>query len=356
MNIFASYNIKPEDISLALWKDVLVSLKPSVTIPNPSTLKSCIQSAYDDMLYSYATVKFLPVLFVQAQKVGENYVFVSMIMSRLKMYYFVKHMLPDETADLDQLMDDFCKASIDKAAETYNKKITSIIFDVDNLIDDSYFSDKHRNGCILTRSFTYLLKNLLKGGAVINFDDQQKLFEYTSRISEIKKKCLDNSLADAMHLIYESVIDKTFQVNSNYLEILESHLGPLQYGCHNLNHVYEKEILNCSDEPVFYSASFQIHDFLTYMVPNHAFEWHYYESKTKIFHYIVKSNTNDPVKYWELSLRDFPTLGNLALDVMSIPAVPKKVDIHSLYNIIFEYARVEKSELEYRLNMFLKRF
>lgn len=125
-------------------------------------------------------------------------------------------------------------------------------------------------------------------------------------------------------------------------------MGPLQYGCHNLNHIYEKEILDCTDEPVFSSASFQVHDLFTYMIPSHAFEWPYYESKSKIFDYIVKANVNDSAKYWELSLRDFPTLGNLALDMMNIPTVPKVVDIYSMYNIIFEHTRVEKSEFEYR--------
>lgn len=86
-------------------------------------------------------------------------------------------MVPDDTADLDQLIDEFCEASNQKVLTTYNKNITCIIFDVENLLNDSYFSDKHRNACIVTRPVTYLLKDLLKGGAAVNFKEQESLMK-----------------------------------------------------------------------------------------------------------------------------------------------------------------------------------
>lgn len=358
MDVFAGYNLNTQEINLELWKNLFQALKQNVKIPAPSDLKNIILTCYEDMIAAYATEQFVPVLFIQGCKLGENVIYVSMLMSRSKTYYYVKHMVPDESDDLVQSFDDFCSSSIQKVSTTYDKKITGIIVDVDSLLPNSYFQDSHRHACILSRPFSYLLNDLLKGGAVVNFEEPDRILKYTSRVTEIKKKCLDikTSVADAVHMIYESIVDKTLKVNPSCDDILEAHLGPLQYGCHNLNYKYEKEILNFNQESAFSSASFKVHDFLTFMIPNNAFEWHYYESKSKIFEYIVKSNVNDLAKYWELSLREFPTLGNLALDVMNIPAVPKKVDILGMYKLIFEHARAEKSEIEYRLNMFLKRF
>lgn len=361
MNIFVIDDIPLEELNSRRWTDFLKALHPEYPIPKtPEDILIIFRRAHAIMTNEIENDNFLPVLFVQGAKIHDVYFAFSLVMNRNNVYAYVDLYFTEDFDSIEEELKKFVMESIDQAKETYKKEIRCVMFDLEEFDQDNFINSCYFGKIIVCRPLLPMIKELKNARIYLEnvTEGKAKLDEYNEKLVQLEElfSSYDVSISEAMHILFESVTAGILDINSSWEEILGKYIGCLHIGCHNLNHLYENEILLRKDLVPFADSNFQLNEFITKMMPEFSQDWAFYKMKKEVYDYLIKKNVQDSLDFWQQSLRQFPKLGHLAIDALKIPVTPNKIDISEMCSIIKKYGKEDEYMINYKINMFLRKF
>lgn len=329
MDLFFSEGYNIDTANSVAWLKFAKCVDVNWEVPTVQEFKTIvIDEAMNHRVIEDATVSILPTLIIQTHVVGESmYAIVMAIDNDRGRYIFVG----DEEFRVDDGLqfnfEKFCDHNVNIVSKKFNLRIHSIVTDYRGELIT--YSDQP--AYIRSKSLCLLLEDLLTKHSPFTLaypnNDESSVTRYKARVDYLKRMFVkkNTSSSEAVEEILVSVKDQIFVVNDNAETTIKAYLNALSVGCHYICHSFKGKIYLSEGMEDYANLRSELGDFYDYVVPENALcELAAYKNKSDGFEFL-KENVNC-FRYWELAQTEFKFLPLTATQLLSIPAIPKKIN------------------------------
>lgn len=136
-------------------------------------------------------------------------------------------------------------------------------------------------------------------------------------------------LGEAVEEVLASVKDGIFDINDRAGNTIKTYLNALAVGCHYLCHSFKGHIYLSDEMEQYADLGRLLAEFYDYIVPHNALpDLAAYKNKSGGFQYLKESV--DLVRYWELAQIEVRFLPRTALNMVKVPAIPRKIYLNRI--------------------------
>lgn len=349
-------NIPLSHLQHGHWLELLSTVNPSFQVPDENFfLSNIVFKAYEAYIEKRSKEIFLPIIYIAEEQIGNKFFMAAVSVTRSGNFYYLNNSYFDKPEEFTNMIARLVNDSV-AIAQEFGKNITCILYDTPDFKNNRYYKEMEVE-FLKCKTLTGFVEKMRGPGLFLpNLDEATTQVEnYQLLLKKFKNFAnSDITLSDAMHTIITSVETGTIKLNPEWAEILKEHLNPLMLGCCYLNPKYKEQIMNLKESADYSDVDYMLNEFITVMVPPDAYDHvSYYKDVKKCFSYLNGKHITDPTLYWNHAKREFVKLADLAIDMLSIPAIPRKINVQALHKLLFNSNDKNPVLVKYEIGMLL---
>lgn len=252
---------------------------------------------------------------------------------------FVCDRLVEQVSLLDDVIDGetvggeyskFCDYSIDEACKIFSTHFGAVVLDLD--IDISELAcTKNNHKYVRVKSLKLLIKDIRTLISQQNLKESLSTQKLKQIFSTVKTDCLHESYDKLFKAFQNDEINEIFMLD----QTLKKHMNPVSAGTHYLNPKVREKTFESSGIGDARFFGLQYFRFGSHVLPDKArAEFGNYQLKPNNFEFnFLDVDKKTVVQFWEDAQIGNPNLATFAVQMLSIPAIPKSVDMKCMYEI-----------------------
>lgn len=351
LNALLSLGVDPEKVDSKHFQLLLKDLKKSYNSPNATALKEEIfEDAFISLENERAISEVLPCLIIHREIFDFTEFLVALALTTNGKYVFVDDCEIVKDTEYIQSVENFCDKALLLTSKEFKNKITTVILDFDIevstpgtvKINDSVYK------YLRVKSVKVTLEALLKFDYHYENGTSLLLTEYENKLTEMINKFETEAVSygEAIELIFSSIDDDVFSINPQAKETVLQSFNSFAWGCNKLNHRFDGKIFETAFSiEILNKFKFQ---FIGIGIPTNVRKnFSDYDNKVDQFSYLFncpEDYNNDPKNFWENALGQYKDFAEFGLQILKIPAIPRKINIKHLHEM-FENLKLKNKML-----------
>lgn len=334
LHYFLACNIDFETINNMHCQRLFKALDPSFDFPSITDFQdTLVDTAYQQMQEKNHKSEMRRLIVVQTIECDENLFAISLLVTLENKYIYIKSAYIDKYQDdIQSALEKFCDETVMLVKRLYKINVLFLIYD----------GQTHLNGMTVVdnikyfrlRCFSILLK-LLKnehGPLTLTSTDEFTFYkQYCDCLENWQNMFPNSSVAEATEEVLQKMEDNVLKINDKICEIIFSFINAAALGANFLHYKLNGRLF--LKEEYFASLMF---DFFEEALSDNAFDdFSSYKTKSGDFRRLFESGKDyDPKRLWCIAKMHCKSdLCDFATEMLSIPAIPKKIDLKKVLKI-----------------------